>query len=111
MIGPQGLEIKEDEYLKNKLALRKHFNKFNRNILRNFVDKDDWTAHASVTANAFYYSSYNSIEIPYGILDDPYFNSDLPYVLNFGALGFVIGHEITHGFDNSGRTRDHLGNI
>lgn len=60
--------------------------------------------------NAFYWSQANSIVIPAGILRDIFFDSDRPQYLNFGTLGYVIGHEITHGFDNIGAQFDDTGN-
>lgn len=60
--------------------------------------------------NAFYWSQANSIVIPAGILRDIFFDHDRPQYLNFGTIGYVIGHEITHGFDNIGAQFDEIGN-
>lgn len=60
--------------------------------------------------NAFYWSQANSIVIPAGILRDIFFDNDRPQYLNFGTIGYVIGHEITHGFDNIGAQFDEIGN-
>ncbi|XP_031357059.1 neprilysin-2-like isoform X2 [Photinus pyralis] len=90
-----------------------HFNqrKFDKDFtvasLRNPMNKGDWTRYASSTAvNAFYRPSENSIELPAGILQDVYFDKDRPQYLNYGGIGFIIGHEITHGFDDQGRQID-----
>jgi len=60
--------------------------------------------------NAFYNSLENSIKFPAGILQGAFFNKDRPHYLNFGAIGYIIGHEITHGFDDKGRQFDKDGN-
>ena len=59
--------------------------------------------------NAFYSSNTNSIKFPAGILQDLFFSSKVPNYLNYGAIGGVIGHEITHGFDDKGRKKDFEG--
>lgn len=61
--------------------------------------------------NAMYFLQRNSIYFPLGIQNPPFFDSDAPWYLNFGAIGAIIGHEITHGFDIDGSKRDARGNI
>ncbi|ESO95260.1 hypothetical protein LOTGIDRAFT_176672, partial [Lottia gigantea] len=78
--------------------------------LRNGVSKDDWSLNAA-TVNAFYSPQKNQIMFPAGILQPPFFNKDYPKALNYGGIGVVIGHEITHGFDDSGRQYDKDGNL
>ncbi|KAK2183443.1 hypothetical protein NP493_312g05002 [Ridgeia piscesae] len=56
-----------------------------------------------VTVNAFYYHQTNRIEFPAAMLQPPFYHKDYPKSLNYGKIGYFIGHEITHGFDNSGR--------
>ena len=58
-----------------------------------------------------YSSSENSIQFPAGILQGNFFGSDRPSYLNYGSIGWVIGHEITHGFDDQGRQYDDSGNL
>ncbi|WKY16511.1 hypothetical protein Q1695_001288 [Nippostrongylus brasiliensis] len=60
--------------------------------------------------NAFYGASQNQIAIAAGILQPPFFNATLPRLMNYGAIGVVVGHEITHGFDDSGSSYDEKGN-
>uniref|UniRef100_UPI0035902516 membrane metallo-endopeptidase-like 1 isoform X2 n=1 Tax=Myxine glutinosa TaxID=7769 RepID=UPI0035902516 len=78
--------------------------------LREKVDKDAWFTGAAVL-NAFYSPNHNEIVFPAGILQPPYFSVGQPMSLNFGAIGMVIGHEITHGFDDNGRHYDKDGNM
>jgi len=63
------------------------------------------------TVNAFYSSATNSINFPAGILQSPFFDPQRDAAVNFGGIGSVIGHEMTHGFDDSGRKYDGSGNL
>ena len=68
--------------------------------LREKVNKTDWVRHGRpAVVNAFYSPLENSIQFPAGILQGVFFSSERPNYLNYGAIGWVIGHEITHGFD------------
>ena len=80
--------------------------------LREKVNKTDWVRHGNpAVVNAFYSPLENSIQFPAGILQGVFFNSKLPKYMNYGAIGWVIGHEITHGFDDQGRQFDKEGNL
>ena len=73
------------------------------------VDKSEW--HMSPqTVNAYYSPLFNEICFPAAILQAPYFDVEADSALNYGAIGVVIGHEMTHGFDDSGRKFDADGN-
>ncbi len=63
------------------------------------------------TVNAYYNPTFNEIVFPAGILQFPFFNKDADDAINYGAIGMVIGHEITHGFDDQGRQYDAKGNL
>ena len=63
------------------------------------------------TVNAYYNPSNNEIVFPAGILQPPFFNKDADDAVNYGAIGVVIGHEMTHGFDDQGRQYDKDGNL
>lgn len=69
------------------------------------VDPDEWFMPASMV-NAYYNPLQNEIVFPAGILQPPFFDAAFPPEMNFGAIGMVIGHELTHGFDDSGRKFD-----
>uniref|UniRef100_T1J6V7 Peptidase M13 N-terminal domain-containing protein n=1 Tax=Strigamia maritima TaxID=126957 RepID=T1J6V7_STRMM len=71
--------------------------------LRKPVKRNFWEYKSNVAiVNAFYNSLDNSISIPAGILQDVFFDFDRPQYMNFAAIGTVVGHELTHGFDNTG---------
>lgn len=74
------------------------------------VDKDRWYMSPQ-TVNAYYNPTSNEICFPAGILQAPYFNPDADLAENYGAIGVVIGHEMTHGFDDQGRQFDKDGNF
>ncbi|XP_052866851.1 neprilysin-2 isoform X1 [Anopheles cruzii] len=91
----------------NQFGTTKAFKK-----LRQPVNKTDWITHSRpAIVNAFYSSIENSIQFPAGILQGQFFSYDRPKYMNYGAIGFVIGHEITHGFDDQGRQFDKNGNL
>jgi putative endopeptidase len=72
--------------------------------------RDEWSM-TPPTVNASYSSSLNQIQFPAGILQPPFFDHTADDAVNYGALGAVIGHEMTHGFDDSGRQFDAQGNL
>merc|ERR1711964_449756 len=72
------------------------------------VDMTEWAMPPS-SVNAYYSPDKNEMVFPAGILQPPFFNKDQPMVLNFAAIGSVMGHELTHGFDNQGRMFDMYG--
>ncbi|CAG0895500.1 unnamed protein product [Darwinula stevensoni] len=74
------------------------------------VDRDAWITHPTVV-NAYYYPLMNSITFPAGILQSPFYQKGRLAAMNYGGIGMVIGHEITHGFDDSGRLFDDRGNL
>lgn len=74
------------------------------------VDRSEWWSSPHIV-NAFYGSSLNEIVFPAGILQPPFFDARADDAVNFGGIGMVIGHEITHGFDDRGRRYDAEGNL
>ena len=85
---------------------------YDRNILKigQATDKTEW-GMTTPTVNAFYNPASNSINFPAGILQTPFFDPRRDKALNFGGAGAVIGHEMTHGFDDQGRKFDGDGNL
>jgi putative endopeptidase len=74
------------------------------------VDRTDW-GMTPPTVNAYYNSNMNEIVFPAGILQPPFFYANADDAVNYGAIGAVIGHEMTHGFDDQGRQFDAKGNL
>ncbi len=104
------LEIVPDNYFQNVMnASRFAFNR-NLNKIGKPVDKSEW-GMTPQTVNAYYNPSNNEIVFPAGILQPPFFNKDADDAVNYGAIGVVIGHEMTHGFDDQGRKYDKEGNM
>jgi predicted metalloendopeptidase len=74
------------------------------------LDRKEW-GMTPPTVNAYYSGSYNEIVFPAGILQPPFFDKQMDEAVNFGGIGVVIGHELTHGFDDQGRKYDPQGNL
>ncbi|XP_075801782.1 membrane metallo-endopeptidase-like 1 isoform X1 [Microtus pennsylvanicus] len=104
------LIFSEDLYFENGLQNLKASAQRSLKKLREKVDHNLWIIGAAVV-NAFYSPNRNQIVFPAGILQPPFFSKDQPQALNFGGIGMVIGHEITHGFDDNGRNFDKNGNM
>ncbi|XP_006871796.1 PREDICTED: membrane metallo-endopeptidase-like 1 [Chrysochloris asiatica] len=104
------LNFSEDLYFENSLQNLKAGAQRSLKKLREKVDPNLWIIGAAVV-NAFYSPNRNQIVFPAGILQPPFFSKEQPQALNFGGIGMVIGHEITHGFDDNGRNFDKDGNM
>ena len=74
------------------------------------VDKKEWYMEA-FTVNAYYNASMNEIVLPAGIFQPPFFDPNLDDAINYGGIGGIIGHELTHGFDDQGSKYDKYGNL
>ncbi|UJR31747.1 hypothetical protein I4U23_019225 [Adineta vaga] len=99
-----------ESYIHNILLILRLKAKENFKVFRTPVDRKAWGSTPPTVVNAFYIPSKNQITFPAGILQMPFFNKDAPKYLNYGGIGAVIGHEITHGFDDNGRQFDKDGN-
>ncbi|MDJ0764285.1 MAG: M13 family metallopeptidase [Myxococcota bacterium] len=104
------LEVKEDSYAANVMRAN-HFDLMDDlKDVNKPVDKAEWYMTPQ-TVNAGYSPSRNDMTFPAGILQFPFFDKDVDDAINYGAMGAVIGHEITHGFDDQGRQYDKDGNL
>jgi endothelin-converting enzyme/putative endopeptidase len=102
--------IKRDDPLGNNdradaFEFQRQLNKIGRP-----VDANEWDM-SPPTVNAYYDPQMNNINFPAGILQPPFYDNDMDAAVNFGGIGMVIGHELTHGFDDEGRQFDAEGNL
>ena len=102
--------IARDDFFGNVERLAEFQRSRNLEKIGTVTDKSEW-AMTPPTVNAFYSPQYNSINFPAGILQSPFFDPRRDMAINYGAVGAVIGHEMTHGFDDQGRKFDGAGNL
>ena len=104
------LKVENDSYAQN--VMRANEFEFQRRLdkLGKPVDHDEW-GMTPPTVNAYYNPSLNEIVFPAGILQPPFFDPKADDASNYGGIGVVIGHEMTHGFDDQGRQFDAEGNL
>jgi len=105
-----GLSISSESYVLNVLNSQAFEFRYSMDKVGKPVDPTEW-GMTPQTVNAYYNPNRNEIVFPAGILQPPFFNLDADDAVNYGAIGFVIGHEMTHGFDNMGRQYDKDGNL
>jgi putative endopeptidase len=104
------LEISRNSFVENVIAAREFQFEDNVSKFGKPVDKMEWLM-TPPTVNAYYNPVTNEISFPAGILQAPFFNASADDAVNYGGIGAVIGHEITHGFDDQGRQYDAEGNL
>jgi putative endopeptidase len=104
------LTIARDDYFGNSLRAAEAGYQQRIEKIGQPTDKTEWNM-TTPTVNAFYSPQSNSINFPAGILQPPFFDARRDIALNYGAVGAVIGHEMTHGFDDQGRKFDGDGNL
>jgi endothelin-converting enzyme/putative endopeptidase len=102
--------IKPDDLMGNieradEFEAKRQINKIDKPL-----DRKEW-GMTPPTVNAYYSGSFNEIVFPAGILQPPFFDKNMDDAVNFGGIGLVIGHELTHGFDDQGRKFDPHGNL
>ncbi|XP_056008962.1 neprilysin-4-like [Ostrea edulis] len=106
----KNITIQPENYFENVLSLLKRIVIDDLLELRYLLYRMKWETPPS-TVNAFYSADRNRIMFPAGILQSPYYNKDYPRSLNYGGIGTLIGHEITHGFDDRGRQYNKNGEL
>ncbi|GJQ67375.1 hypothetical protein Trydic_g5078 [Trypoxylus dichotomus] len=101
--------VVNDNYFTSFLNLANSLVKKKLERLREKPNKNRWVS-AATTVNAFYSATLNSVTFPAGILKPPFYDNGIP-ALDYAAIGAIMGHEITHGFDDQGRRYDENGNL
>ncbi len=105
-----GLVIDRRSYVLNLCRAQAHALAYDLSKIGRPVDPEEWFMTPQ-TVNAYYHPAKNEMVFPAGILQPPFFDPDMPEAYNYGAIGAVIGHEMTHGFDDQGRKYDAWGNV
>lgn len=103
-------QIVRTKYFENLLSLNQNDYQFQLAKLNKPVDRTEWVTTPS-TVTAYYNPSFNEIVFPAGILQFPYFDFSADDAINYGGIGMVIGHEMTHAFDDQGAQFDKDGNV
>ncbi|MFT3774588.1 MAG: M13 family metallopeptidase [Minicystis sp.] len=104
------LEITRGSYLGNVVAANLFESRRALAKLGTTVDRDEWRARPQ-EVNAYYYANLNDITFPAGILQPPFFDPEADDAVNYGGIGMIIGHELTHGFDDFGCRYDAQGTL
>lgn len=104
------LTIKPGPFLDNQIAVREYERRRELARIGQPVDRAEW-GMTPPTVNAYYNPSMNEIVFPAGILQPPFFDPNADDAVNYGGMGAVIGHEMTHGFDDQGAQFDAQGNL
>jgi len=104
------LEVSTDSYVANALRANNFDFKYMIGKVNKPVDRTEWMMPPQMV-NAYYNPTMNEVVFPAAILQPPFFFKDGDDAINYGAIGVVIGHEMTHGFDDQGRQFDKVGNL
>jgi putative endopeptidase len=105
-----GLAVDSDVYVVNVRRANEFQTRYDLSKIGKPVDRTEW-GMTPPTVNAYYKPTHNEIVFPAGILQPPFFDPKADDALNYGGIGMVIGHELTHGFDDQGRKFDADGNL
>lgn len=104
------LQIDRGPYVLNAMRASEFLVRYELNKIGKPVDKNEWSMLPQ-QVNAYYDPSRNNLNMPAGILQPPFFNPKASAAVNYGAIGFVMGHEMTHAFDDQGAQFDGYGNL
>ncbi|KAG9508882.1 hypothetical protein GZH46_02612, partial [Fragariocoptes setiger] len=104
------LDFHENKYFENNIKVNIYALRENMEKISKPANKTEWEM-TPPTVNAYYTPTKNQIVFPAGILQTPFYDASYPNSLNFGAMGVVMGHELTHAFDDQGREYDKDGNL
>jgi putative endopeptidase len=104
------LQVDRGPYVLNVIRANEFLIKRDLNKIGKPIDKEEWEMTPQ-TINAYYHPLMNNLNMPAGILQSPFFDPNAPAAVNYGAVGFVMGHEMTHGFDDQGAKFDGYGNL
>ncbi|CAN5818131.1 M13 family metallopeptidase [soil metagenome] len=105
-----GLTIGRDSYVGNMIAASAFEHRRQMAKIGKPVDRSEWQM-SPPTVNAYYDAQLNEMVFPAGILQPPFYSNKAPMPTNYGGIGMVMGHELTHGFDDEGRQFDADGNL
>jgi putative endopeptidase len=105
-----GLAVDRDVYILNVMQAQEFEMRYELSKIGKPVDRTEWDM-TPPTVNAYYNPSFNEIVFPAGVLQPPFFDLKADDAVNYGGIGMVIGHELTHGFDDQGRKFDCDGNL
>ncbi|MBY0110486.1 M13 family metallopeptidase [Patescibacteria group bacterium] len=105
-----GLVIRPNDYAGNMVRVAEFIHRREMKKLKKPIDRTEWFMYPQ-TVNAYFAPNMNDIAFPAAILQPPFFDSNADDAINYGAIGSVIGHEITHGFDDQGSKYDEHGNL
>uniref|UniRef100_A0A673JVN8 Endothelin-converting enzyme 1 n=1 Tax=Sinocyclocheilus rhinocerous TaxID=307959 RepID=A0A673JVN8_9TELE len=103
-------DVVSDLYFQNVMNYYNFSARVTANQLRKVPNRDQWSM-TPPTVNAYYNPTKNEMVLPAGILQAPFYNHAWPKAMNFGGIGVVMGHELTHAFDDQGREYDKDGNL
>ena len=106
MDGKMGADFMTNYMLKERLALERDLSEISEK-----PDRRSWGGNSPLEVNAFYGSGANGLWIPAGILQSPFFDASNSDARNYGSIGSVLGHEMSHGFDDNGRLYDKRGEL
>lgn len=108
----KGLKLNDSNYLQSAIDIDQHGKKFVCSRFHKTVNRSDWVDHSqTVFVNANYNGKTNSIQIIAAMLQGHFYSNDRPEYMNYASVGYVIGHEMTHGFDDLGRLYNSNGNL